>query len=143
MNKQKIKSGLEKNMYLSDIYDEAYFDEIIGNGKYTIFDKEEIIKQIKIKRKIDNSVLNYLSNVEISKALTKAIRNKKIKNIVYLLYTAKPKLIINSINKIIIPKLNTSINIKFHMITTQIDCNVYQYREKDYEGIYIRKESLQ
>ncbi len=139
MTKQKAKSGLEKNIYLSDIYDEDFFNEVIGEGKYVIFDKHEIIKQVKTKN-INESVLNYITNVEIGKTLTKAIRNKKIKAIVYLLYTTKPKLVIKNINSVIIPKLNTSINIKFSVITTHIDNRVYQYKKKDYEKIYIRSQ---
>lgn len=139
MAKQKSKSGLEKSIYLSDIHDERYFDEIIGEGKYIIFDKHEIIRQVKT-RQIDESVLNYITNVEVAKALTKAIRNKKIKSIVYLLYTTKPKLIIKNIDTVIIPKLNTSINIKFSIITTYIDSKIYQYKDKDYESIHIRPD---
>lgn len=141
MANQKNKIGLEKNIYLSDIHDESYFNEIIGEGKYIIFDKHEIIKQVKT-RKIDRNVLNYISNVEIAKAITKAIRNKKIKSIVYLLYTTKPKLIIKNINTIVIPKLNTSIDIKFSMITTHIDSKIYQYKDKDYENIHIRPDEF-
>ena len=139
MIKQKAKGGLEKNIYLSDIYDEDFFNETVGEGRYVIFDKHEIIKQVKT-RNINKSVLNYITNVEIGKALTKAIRNKKIKSIIYLLYTTKPKLIIKNINNVIIPKLNTSINIKFSVITTHIDSKIYHYRKKDYEKIYIRSQ---
>lgn len=140
MSKKRSKSGLEKRIYLSDILDEDYFDKIIGKGKYIIFDKYEITRQIK-STNADESAMNYIANIEIGKALTKAIRNKKIRSIIYLLYTSKPKLIIKNIEEIIVPKLNTSVIIKFNMITTKIDRNVYQYKDKDYEKIYIREEN--
>lgn len=137
MAKTKIKTSLEKNVYLSDIHDEEYFDEIIGKGKYMIFDKDEIINQIKSKN-IDGNVLNYISNIEISKALTKIIRNKKIKAIIYLVYTSSTKTIMDNINTKILPKLNISINVRFHVITTKVDLGVYQYNKQPFDSIHVR-----
>lgn len=138
---QKSKSkSIEKMIYFSDFIDEEYFSEII-NGEYEIFDKEEIIENIK-KKGVGKDTLNYMTGLEISKSIIKLIRNKKIKHVIYLLYSSHPKNVMDSINNNILPKLNISVTLNFSVITNDVDMKEYKYKKKRYSNIYIRKSSV-
>ena len=132
---------MSKRIYLADINDVEFFDRIIGNKKYVIFDKQAIIATFQDSTGNDQEVKDYMANVEIGKALTKSLRDKKIHNIVYLTYTSLPVNIMNNINNIILPKLHKKLDMEYFIITDTVDVKDFNYNEskKLFSDIYIRE----
>ena len=131
----------KKKIFLSDILDSRYFDTLIGTNQYLIFDKDSVLEELK-GEKLNRDVVDYIQGGLIEKALTKILRNKKIKNIVYLLYSTDPLVVKNNINTKIISKFNKNSSIEYNIITTKRDFQEFKYKgytKSDFSNIYIRE----
>jgi hypothetical protein len=137
----KKKDLEDKHIYLSDIYDEEYFNQVIGSEKYLIFDKQDIIKEMKAPKDINENVFNHMVNTEVSKALIKILRNKKIKNVIYMLYTSPTDAIRLIFENNLIPQLNSSLSVGYSIITCRDDFEEYEYQtiSKNYSNIYVKE----
>lgn len=132
----KKEKQAKKKIFLSDVLLPEYFDNLIGQNQYHIFDKDELIRELGDQ---SPDVISHLSGGIIEKNLTKTVRNKKIKNIVYLLYTSIPIEVKQSINDKIISKLGINIGIEYNLITTNSDFQTYKYKnysKSDFSNIY-------
>ena len=131
----------KKRIFLSDVLDLECFDKLIGPNQYTIFDKDSTSAELK-NDSFNKDVLNYMQNGLIEKSLTKILRNKKIKNVVYLLYSTSPLTVKNNIKDKIISKFNKNSTIEYNIITTKRDFQEFKYKEytkSDFTNIYFRE----
>lgn len=129
-----------KHIYLSDFDDRKFFDEVIGEGIYAVFDKDKVTKEFRSNVRLDREVEDYLANIEITKSLARLLRNRKINNIVYLNYASMPMDVISSINNIVIPKIHDDIIPHYYIMTHKEDAKAFDYnkQKKRFADIYYR-----
>ncbi len=102
-----------KNIYLSTFNDISYFNLFIKN--FVVFDKKTLMIQSNV-RMADKSLFTYLENNIIQKEITKTLKNKKITNIIYILYDTEAKTIVHNLNNFIKPNLSKSISMSFFVL---------------------------
>lgn len=130
-----------KHIYLADFDDRKFFDEIIGEGAYAVFDKDEVAKDFRKNVRLDREVEDYLSNVEITKSFARLLRNRKMNKIVYLNYASMPVDVISTITNMVIPKVHDNITAHYYVMTYKEDAEEFNYnkQKKLFSDIYYRE----
>lgn len=133
---------MQKNIYLSDFLDTDFFDTKIGKDNYLILDKEDILQKLRKQTNFDRDVINYLSNSEISKSFVRLLRNKKINNVIYLMYSSMPVDVMSSIKNTIAPSVPEITDISYFIITNTEDLKSFNYLRHNnlFRDIYTRNE---
>jgi len=93
-----------------------FFKSLIGE-EFTIFDKKVVLMQSNDISHDDTPIKefnSYIENLIIQRELTAVLKNKKIKNIIYLLHDTDPNLVISNITTYIKPNINKLIEFVFH-----------------------------
>ncbi len=118
-----------KNIYFSDCYDVKILDTILGQYKYTVFDKHKFVKNfgntfLEIEK---DQTKSYMFSLDVQAGLVKSIKNKKHKNVVYLLYKSHAQDVISLIEQEIKPIMNKFITFEYHLIS---DIKFYDFKFK-------------
>ena len=131
------KKKTEKHIYLSDICSKSTISDVLRSSKYSIVDKKDISRDIKDSN-VDDDIKKYMIGSEIEKSISRMLRDKKVRQIVYYLYNSNPDKIVKNIEKIL-PSINSSILVKYYILTEKdiIDREDLSYDRSLYEDILI------
>ena len=135
-----IKSH-RKKIFLSSVNDAIFFDSIIGINQYQILDKKILLVEEGIKQdSFDKNVMNYIASSMVEKYFTKMLRDKKVKNIVYIFETLDPIMIRKNINERILSKLNKNSNVEYNIISSKNISPVVKckYTKSGFANIYYK-----
>lgn len=112
----KRKQAKNRWIYIATILDLQIYDMILAsNTNIVVFDKKEITDPI-IKRTKDLNVRTFLINQAVEDELTKIIKEKKNRHIIYVLRNSKPIEILRKELQELITKVSPNSNFYYNLV---------------------------